>query len=71
MPKYDVLIYRDYDAGDHVATKGQRAQEVFPDLPDDTVIAGVYPPLHESKDATVVIAGRVDLPEGLHSLLKR
>ncbi len=70
MPSYDVLIYRDYDSGDLVAMEGVRANTVVPELPEDVVIAGVYPPLHESKDATIVVSGRVGLPEGLHTLLK-
>ena len=70
MPNYDVLIYRDYDSGDLVAMEGARANTVVPELPEDTVIAGVYPPLHESKDGTIVISGRVGLPQGLHALLR-
>jgi hypothetical protein len=69
VPSYDVLIYRDFDSNVS-ATEGARANAVIPDLPEDAVISGVYAPLHESKDATVVISGRVGLPEGLHALLK-
>src|SRR6266550_9631710 len=58
MPNYDVLIYRDYDSGDLIAMEGARANTVVPELPEETVIAGVYPPLHESKDGTIVISGR-------------
>ncbi len=72
MPNYDVIVYHDLSSLVASVRPGDAARELGDIFGEDMFVSGVYPPLHEGKDATVVISGGSTRPvAGLEKLLAR
>ena len=72
MPNYDVIVYHDLSSLVASVRPGDPARELGDIFGEDMSVSGVYPPLHEGKDATVVISGGSTRPvPGLEKLLAR
>jgi len=62
VPNYDVIVYPDLSSLVASVRAGDPARELGDIFGEDMFVSGVYPPLHEGKDATVVISGRKHPP---------
>jgi hypothetical protein len=72
VPNYDVIVYHDFDSREVSVQVGDSAKKLGNIFRDDEFVSGIYPPLHEGKDATVVISGGGDRPvRGLEQVLDR
>ncbi len=72
MPNYDVIVYHDLSSLVASVRPGDSARELGDIFGEDMFMSGVYPPLHEGKDATVVISGGASRPvAGLEKLFAR
>jgi hypothetical protein len=68
VPNYDVLKYHDFSSGDVTVQVGDPATKLG--FEEGWFVSGVYPPLHDGKDATIVLSGAGSRPiRGLEKLL--
>jgi len=56
MPNLDLFQYRDFDSVDVQLSVGDSAEEKLGDSFHGLYVVAVGPPVHEGKDATVVLA---------------
>jgi hypothetical protein len=72
VPRYDLLVYHDFeDTVNDALAVGEDAGRKLGDTFEGLCVAAVGPPIHDSKDATVVLAHRASPMPDVQAFLER